>query len=187
MVNGAVIGVGGIIVKQISPDFCLTGQEIFFIAMVSSIAIYIIVSLLSGCKFDLNSLLHKDAEQQVDKDGTLKKYFTNIWTKFITKEFTKSDKMFYAIMLIWMVFWTLVFIAGVMWNFFFGISDSIWLKFWHIWIFSMFGFAVIVAVWLAIGGFKNLIEMFRILGGTRVDVSDDGWVKKPGKQGDVQI
>jgi len=178
MITGSSIAVGGIIIHQIDPDFILNGQVIWFIAMASSIIVYILVSLL-GKKhvFELSKLLHRG------------KYVIQDEYKVITaeparglkllgmgKEFTLGDKFIYFITYIWIFLQTLVFIVGTIWYLTYGFSDLIWMKFWYIYLYVNIVLAVIIVFWFTIGGFIDVKAMFKKLSSKDRDHTDTGYV-----------
>ena len=178
MITGAVIAVGGIIIHQIINDFFINGMVFFFIAMVSSSIIYVVVSLFSKKdKFNMDKLLHRG------------KYVIKEETKIITaeparglkilgmgKEFTRGDKLIYIITYIWTFCWTAVFIIGTVYNLTQDVSDLVWLKFWHVYIWINIIMSVIVTIWFTIGGLHDLKFMFNRLGTMERDEKDNGTV-----------
>jgi len=51
-----------------------------------------------------------------------------------------------------------------------------WLKFWHGWTWFILGCAIVVTVWLTIGGILDMKMLYRLLRSRRADVADDGRV-----------
>ena len=54
------LSLAGIVIKQLDPEFPLTGQEMTFCAIVASVAAYVVVSLAApGEPCDMDRLLHR--------------------------------------------------------------------------------------------------------------------------------
>jgi len=92
------------------------------------------------------------------------------------KEFTKGDKLLYILTYIWIIGWTLIFIVGTIYNLLVNVSDLSWMKFWYIYLFINLVIAIIVVFWFAIGGCKDIKDMFDRLRIMERDDKDDGFV-----------
>ena len=165
--------------------FPMNSQEIYAIAMIVSVSLYIIVSLLTCRKpFNMDKMLHRGiySEDGVDKAKekmTWKKFFL-IFTG-VTDEYKKGDKV-----LAWSVFiysfgysFFIMFIGTIVWN-----SISKWPSHW--WIYRFMVVSILVAslvgivstIWFSLGGTVDLIRLFkRLKQRTAVDENDDGTVK----------
>ncbi len=204
MINGTVIGIFGVVVQNCwklgvqsffaklfphcewianNPDkFPLNGQYIYFIAAVSSVLLYILVSLLGPRHVhNMDKMLHRGEyadEQSIHKDKEKKQKFS--FTAFIgiTKEFTRFDKFLAWSSTVWSMGWFLVFaIVTIL-----GVTTT-WLttKFWiELWWWKLIPFSVtlgvIATVWLGWGGIKDVLRMFHDLRGERIDTADNGFV-----------
>jgi len=196
MIVGAVIGVGGIIVKQVPEGWLadpesfeslkaaitslrnINGQEYWGIGMGLSAISYISVSLLGKKEsFNMDKLLNRgeyaiSGEMEIINVGPEKG-----WRMFgMGKEFTKSDKLIYIINYVWTSAWTLIFIIGTLYNLYYDVSDASWMTFWKYFIYVHIVMSLITIVWFTWGGFKDLSAMMKKLRSSERDHGDDGWV-----------
>tara|TARA_B110000116_G_scaffold271839_1_gene293925 strand:+ start:653 stop:2641 length:1989 start_codon:yes stop_codon:yes gene_type:complete len=196
MIMGAVIGVGGIIVKQVPEGWLadpasfaslkvaitflrnINGQEYWGIGMGLSAISYISVSLFGKKEsFNMDKLLNRgeyaiSGEMEIINVGPEKG-----WRMFgMGKEFTKSDKLIYIINYVWTSAWTLIFIIGTLYNLYYDVSDASWMTFWKYFIYVHIVMSLITIVWFTWGGFKDLSAMMKKLRSSERDHGDDGWV-----------
>ena len=168
------------------------------IAMAVSIVLYIVVSLLCRTEFDMDRMLHRgkhaikgeseDGGSEVSEEEPVKGF-----KALITTDFTTQDKWIYGIMLFWVVGWTLVFIAGTIYNLFVAeVSDETWAKFWYFKVWLACIVAAITAVWFFIGGLIDVKNMFKSLSSLKRNDMDAGMVighhnlgEEEQEQGDV--
>jgi hypothetical protein len=55
-----VVAVGGIIIKQLDPEFFINGQQFWGLAMLASSVVYVVVSLVSNrSDFNMDKMLHR--------------------------------------------------------------------------------------------------------------------------------
>jgi SSS family solute:Na+ symporter len=61
MLTGSITAVGGIVIRQLDPNFPINGQMFWGLAMALSVVVYIVVSLLTsrGRTFDMDRMLHR--------------------------------------------------------------------------------------------------------------------------------
>jgi SSS family solute:Na+ symporter len=169
----------------------MNGQRVFFFAMATSIELYILISL-SGRRndFNLDKMLHRGqyriASEHVsgetgvsiyaDRKFSIKKAFG------ITEEFTLGDKIIYGFAIGKTLLFFVMFagIAGVvlLW----GLSDRAWADFFYYVYCFMIVFFFITTIWLSIGGFWDLRNLFRDLRSKVRDLADDGRVSNDSKQ-----
>ena len=172
------------IVWEMTPEkFPINSYEIYFIAMVSGIAAYIIGSLVTyKGPYNLDRLLHRgiysiDGEKQIKSAWT----WGNVWNKLIgiTPEYTRGDRI-----IAWSVFFysfvyqlLISFVLVVIWN---VISPwpVIWWKY-YFWITtlvipSLAG--IVTTVWFCWGGLRDAIRLFRDLEARVDNPLDDGRV-----------
>ena len=177
MITGSTIAVGGIIVHQIEPGFFINGQVFWFIAMVSSIVVYIVVSLLTPQKKGLNfdELLHLGKYRIKEEYKVEETVLKRGWKYFgIGKEFSRSDKIIYILSYGYTFLLTAIFIAGTIYSLIFGIPDDTWMQFWYGYVTIMLFLSAIIAIWFAIGGVRDLKEMFARLKTLKRDPNDNG-------------
>ena len=196
MIIGAIIGVSGTLIKQISDNWLLNtesftqlksilmflkninGQEYWGLGMASSSISYIAVSLLFPKKpVNMDKLLNR-GKYSIDGEVNIVDEQVKIgWKIFgMGKEFTKNDKLIYVLNYAWTGFWTLVFIVGTVYNLSNSVSDDAWMKFWEYYIYIHLVLSGIVLVWFTIGGFNDLKNMITSLQSEIRDHGDDGWV-----------
>jgi SSS family solute:Na+ symporter len=196
MIVGAVISVGGVLVKQISSDWLadlstmdqlktmliyirnINGQEYWGISMGLSALSYVGVSLaVKHEPFNMDKLLNRGTYAIEGETRVITETTELGWKIFMMgKEFTKTDKMIYIINYVWTGLWTLVFIIGTVYNLYNEVSDGAWMAFWKNYIYIQAIIALITIVWFSIGGFKDLKVMMSKLKTDYRDHGDDGWV-----------
>ena len=194
---GAIIAVGGIILKQISSDWLadssslagfkniilylrdINGQMYWGIGMGASAFSYIIVSLFGATHFNMDKLLNRGAYANINELKIVEKEPERGWKIFgMGKEFTPFDKFIYLLNYIWTFSWTLVFIVGTIYNVSHDVSNESWMTFWKYYIFIQIGMALISIIWFTWGGFKDLKVMMIRLKSDERDHGDDGWVSR---------
>ena len=196
MIVGAVISVGGVLVKQISSDWLadpasynalkgiltyirdINGQEYWGISMGLSAIFYVGVSLLFKEEpFDMDKLLNR-GEYAIEGEKKVVNENTELgWKIFMMgNEFTKTDKLIYIINYAWTGTWTVIFIIGTVYNLYNDVSNAAWMSFWKKYIFIHIFMATITLVWFTIGGFNDLKIMLAKLNTDHRDHEDDGWV-----------
>jgi len=196
MIIGAVIGVSGTLIKQISDIWLLdvssysqlktiliflkniNGQEYWGLGMASSSISYIVVSLLFPEKLvNMDKLLNR-GEYSIDGEvNVVDEQVKRGWKVFgMGKEFTKNDKLIYILNYAWTGFWTLVFIIGTVYNLSNPVSDDAWMKFWEYYIYIHLILSGIVLIWFTLGGFYDLKSMINALKSDVRDHGDSGWV-----------
>ena len=196
MIIGAIIGVSGTLIKQISDIWLLdvssysqlktiliflkniNGQEYWGLGMASSSISYIVVSLLFPEKpVNMDKLLNR-GKYSIDGEVNVVDEQVKIgWKIFgMGKEFTKNDKLIYILNYAWTGFWTLVFIIGTVYNLSNPVSDDAWMKFWEYYIYIHLILSGIVLIWFTLGGFYDLKSMINALKSDVRDHGDDGWV-----------
>jgi SSS family solute:Na+ symporter len=197
MIIGAIIGVSGTLVKQISDIWLLdvnsyaqlktilaflkniNGQEYWGLGMASASISYIAVSLLFPKKpVNMDKLLNR-GKYSIDGEVNIVDEEVKIgWKIFgMGKEFTKNDKLIYILNYAWTGLWTLVFIIGTVYNLSNPVSDDAWMKFWEYYIYIHLVLSGIVLVWFTLGGFIDLKSMITSLQSEVRDHGDDGWVE----------
>ncbi|MBO4648838.1 MAG: sodium:panthothenate symporter [Lentisphaeria bacterium] len=165
--------------------FPVNSTEIMFIAMVMSIIMYCLVSLLTCRKpFNLERMLHRG---KYSVDGEVKHFEKLTWRNAfrklvgVTPDYTRGDKIIAYGTFIWSfgVAFLGFFLGTVVWNLF-----SPWPIAW--WGWRLFILSVVVAcvqalismVWFMIGGIIDLRRMFRDLAArTQINVLDNGMVE----------
>ncbi|HEY0256897.1 MAG TPA: hypothetical protein VGC39_05605 [Candidatus Methylacidiphilales bacterium] len=184
LITGSVLSVGGIIAKQVyDRQFPLNGVQISFFATLIAIAIYVIVSLLTNREdFNMDRMLHRGAYAKIKPvvgEPVISPH-GNVWLgKLIglDENFTLTDKWIACSLFGWTLIWFLVFIIGTIWNQIDPWPTSVWASFWHVVAIGLpIFFAVVTGVWFTWGGLRDMKDLFRRLGGERVNHLDDGTV-----------
>ena len=196
MSTGAIIAVSGIIMHQISAEWLVSdngiywvkniilkmksinGQVYWGIGMGASSIIYIVVSLLgTPNEFELDNLLQRGKYINKDETHIVNKNPEKGWKILgMGKEFTKFDKFIFIINYLWTFGWTIVFIIGTIYNLSNDVSDTVWMNFWWIYLLIHILLAIVSIVWFTIGGFIDLKNMMDHLKYSERDHSDDGFV-----------
>ena len=164
--------------------FPINSKEIFFIAMLFSVAAYCVVSLLTCRKpFNLDKMLHRGeyADENSIKPPAVKR---NIFVRLIgiTPEYTRGDKIIaYSVFTYTFIYrFIFTFIAVAIWNAFSPWKPAWWDKYFLITSLIVPGIvAAISSVWFLIGGIVDLRRLFIDLGKRGdIDESDNGQVRK---------
>jgi SSS family solute:Na+ symporter len=174
--------------------FPINGQIIYFFAMITAIASYILVSLLGPRRIhDMDKLLHRgiyavqtDIATGDGKGGVQAGPQRWTWGKLIgiTSEFTRFDRFIAKATFLWSMAWWGIFLVGTILCVVFGdrITDGHWSAFWWL---KLVAFSVVLGLicttWIMIGGIRDAIRLFKDLRSERVDVTDDGFVAREEK------
>ena len=196
MITGAVIAVGGIIIKQISAEWLadtssmavlksginvlrnINGQVYWGIGMGASALSYILMSLFGKhTTYNMDKLLNRGKYAIAEEMEIVNEVPERGWKMLgMGKEFTRGDKLIYIINYVWTFSWTILFIVGTIYNLYNDVSDPSWMIFWKYFLFIHVGMAVISIVWFTWGGFNDLGVMMKKLRSSERDHLDDGWV-----------
>jgi SSS family solute:Na+ symporter len=178
MITGMVASLAGIVIKQVEPDFFLTGQEMSFVAIVLAIVVYVAVSLLGPrAVHDMDRLLHRGRYAIPGESTDTWQDARTLWEKLgFSRDFTGSDRLVTYVTLSWPVVWTVVFVVVTIYVLTAGISDETWLAYWYGWTWFVLCCAAVVTLWFTIGGALDLKLLFRQLRGRAADPTDDGRV-----------
>jgi solute:Na+ symporter, SSS family len=187
MILGAALGVSGLFADPIwnalfGEKFPINGQWLWFIGMVSSLAIYAIVSFLTGGahrQYNLEKMLHRGKYALPTESQTRRESIRSRFLQFIgiTAEFTLTDRILAIALLVWNFGWFAAFLVITAIHFTLGTSTEWWAAFWHFYVIMQFCIAVPVVVWFAIGGIVDIRALFRTLRDPNRDATDDGRVK----------
>jgi SSS family solute:Na+ symporter len=202
MIVGAVIGVGGTLVKQVSGTWLadpssfatikaivlflqdINGQEYWGIGMAASSISYVSVSLLGpGTRINMDKLLNRGKYSIEGEVNIVDEEVKVGWKIFgMGKEFTKSDKLIYIVNYAWTGMWTLVFIIGTIYNLSNPVSNSSWMVYWKYYIYINIAVCSVIIVWFTLGGISDLRNMITSLKTENRDHGDDGWVDRAGEE-----
>lgn len=165
----------------VGPEKCpLSGQELYFLTMVGSLTLYVVVSLLT-CRepFHLDRMLHRGVYAREPVTGDRPQEKRRGWRVLlgITPEYTRGDRI-----LAWSVFAYTMLQFGLF--VFVAVSNVIsrWPKeyFYLYWKYVTIAQSLLVGfvstIWFTWGGVRGLWRLFRRLDAIQRDVLDDGRV-----------
>lgn len=173
------------ILWRVTPDsFPLNSQEIYFIAMLSSLLLYCVISLLTGKGkvHDMDKLLHR-GKYRVEGTELKKQQWSikGICSTLIgiDSNYTTGDKAIALSVFIYSIVWGLgSWFFAVIWN-----SISPWpIEWWGNWFF-LFNYilpliiGLVSTIWFFFGGVFDLRKYFAFLNSTKSDTTDNGSVK----------
>ncbi len=196
MITGGVLSCSGMVLNYLHGDDLLSpGAKAFFennlplllkipwvllFSMAAAIGTFIIVSLLTGKEaFPMDRMLHKGkfAVEDDKPEGDEEPAWG--WKAFgMGKEFTRGDKIIYILAMGQALATFGVFVIGTILNLtvFKDASAAGWIEFWKWYVMIYFVLAVVVTIWLSIGGLRDLKYMFAKLRSVVRDSRDDGTV-----------
>ena len=166
-------------------DFTLTGQEVYFYAMLVAVTMYVAFSKLgTRTVYNLNKLLHRGeyvvgSDHQATGGVAVSREKWNWRTALgITDDFTRGDKIIYGITVVKAILFFGLWIGMTVAVYTVGVSKAGWITY-HYYVNAMFFIATsfIVMVWLSIGGIRDLIRLYRDLNTVQRDLDDDGTVR----------
>jgi SSS family solute:Na+ symporter len=174
LMTGAVIALSGAIFRAINPEFPLNGAWMALIASLSSIAMYIAVSLLT-CQedFNMDQLLHR-GEYTIEGDHCKLPHPHPLHWLGINQEFTRGDQFIYFAKIAWTGFWFTAFIAGTVIGLAWGISNEMWAKWWRFTVIVGMAMGLITVVWFLCGGVNDLKDLIKTLRTAKRDPDDNG-------------
>lgn len=176
LITGAVIALTGAILRAVNPEFPINGAWMALIASVSSIVVYVTLSLLT-CKEDCNmdKLLHRGIYALPGEHKVAAKPHPLRWLG-INEEFTRGDKIIYFTKIAWTSFWFTAFVIGTVIGLTWGISNEQWGQWWHFTVILGLIVGTITIVWFLWGGAKDLRDLLYTLRTAKRDSNDDGTV-----------
>jgi SSS family solute:Na+ symporter len=186
MITGCALSFGGIITRQINPDFFLNGTQISFFAALISVTVYATVSLIT-CRqpFNMERLLHRGKYAREDASPTAlnkppQQHLTRLEKLIgLDADFTRGDRWLAGSVFWWTMLWFSVFVVVTVLNFIprFRWTNDNWASYWHFTtIVIPLVIGLVTTVWFTIGGVSDLFKFFRRLKTEKVDHRDDGTV-----------
>ena len=164
--------------------FPINSYEIYFTAMVLSLTIYCVVSLLTCRKpFNLDRMLHRgkyaiEGEKKIKVSWSWKTFVSKILG--ITPEYSTADKVIacsvfgYAFIYRFIISFLLVAICGIFCKF----SIEFWGNYFLITFLIIPGIAALItAFWFGIGAVVDLRRLFRDLANRKANPLDNGMVE----------
>ena len=184
---GIVLFFAGFTMQKLWPiyhdgaDSPIDSKWLWFIAMMLSIVVYVLLSLLGKRKvFNLDKMLHR-GEYAVAEDATVvTDKSVPAWQRIlgIGKEFTVKDKFFYLAIAGWTLVWGVIFVVVTVYNLIVDIDIVSWAKFWRFYVWLILITGITTTVWFTWAGLIDLRKMFRRLATMDRDDSDDGTVEQ---------
>ena len=181
---------------EMSPTkFPINSQELFFMAMVLSISLYVIVSLLT-CKepFNMDRMLHRGKYRREGEELTHEKItFRNAFRKLIgiDSQYTTGDKILAWSVFIYSFGWMflIAFVGVWIWNAISPWPNQWWGHFYFITEILVGGILIgaVSTVWFTIGGTRDMLRMFKALGVKETNMLDDGRVVEGVSADDVAL
>ncbi len=161
--------------------FPINAQILYFYSMLITIAVYALVSYITGKNnpFDIESMLNRKA---IDKNKPKEKFIdivkSNAKEMFgWDKEFSFVDKAMFVFSYGYIFIFFGIFLIGTIYAMNTDVIDSVWLSYWQFYLWFVVILSAIITIWLAIGGYRDLFEMFKRLHIAKRDDDDDGTIK----------
>lgn len=194
MVEGLSHPLEPFIMWRVTPDaFPINSMEIYFMAMLASISLYVVVSLLT-CRepFNMDRLLHRgkyrrEGEGIVKEKLTLRVAIGKLVG--INSQYTRGDKVLAWFVFFYSVVWILANLVVLsIWNALSPWPDSWWVGWSKVYYLILPGASAVVSVvWFTIGGTVDLRRLFQRLAEKDDDVLDDGRVVGHVSAADVSL
>ncbi len=166
----------------VGPDKCpLSGQELYFLTMLGSLTLYVVVSLATNREpFNLDRMLHRGAYAlEPVAGGKPAPARSRGWRVLlgITSEYTKGDRI-----LAWSVFLYTMLQFGLF--VFVAVSNLVWrwpreyfFLYWkYVTVVQSLLVGLISTIWFTWGGARGMWRLFRRLDAIQRDALDDGRV-----------
>jgi len=186
LITGATLALTGGILRTvwpsvpslvaISPEFPLNGAWMALIASLSSIVVYVSLSLLT-CRqdCDMEKLLNRGPYAIPGEHNEAAHPHRWKWLG-ITREFTRGDLFIYFAKIGWTTFWFTVFVIGTVIALVWGISVENWTRWWHFTVVLGVCVGIVTIVWFMVGGIRDLMGLLHTLRTVKRDPNDDGTV-----------
>ena len=186
--------------SALPPEFWLNGLEAGFAVSITSIVIYVSVSLLTrdADAVDFDRLFHREpaglasaaapgvdpvkAGEPTDTPRALPRgEGPPAWQRAIgiTAEFTRGDRVIFYLQILYFVWaFGIGFIGlSLIWVFGGMQTDAAWIRWWTINVVLTLVAGTITTVWFLLGGFRDVFRMFGALRSIERDAEDDGVVR----------
>jgi SSS family solute:Na+ symporter len=188
MITGMTLSAGGIVAEQMQPSnhpiiaFIqnFSGQELTLFAILGSIVMYVLVSLLGPhTDFDMDRLLHRGRYAVRDDQVVGDPQPPTVMEKLgFTREFSGGDRLITYVTLAWPLVWTAIFVAFTTYNLLVDVPDASWMTYWKWWTWFIWLTGIIITIWFSIGAIRDIRVLFRDLksGAVNINLEDDGRV-----------
>ncbi|MFA7344188.1 MAG: hypothetical protein WC003_07800 [Terrimicrobiaceae bacterium] len=183
LITGTTLAGGGILIKQFTDGFPLNGAQISFFTALTSITVYVVVSLLT-CReeFNMDRMLHRGKYAAIKAevgDAPLVPQ-RRVWLGRLIgldENFTLGDKWIASTLFGWSILWVVVLAVGTIWNLAVPWPVSAWSVFWEVVGIGLpILLAVVTGLWFTWGGIRDTRDLFRRLRNQKVNPLDDGTV-----------
>lgn len=160
--------------------FFINGQWTWFLAMTSSIAVYVAVSLAT-CRqpFNMDRMLHRGVYAK-EKPAAPAVGEPRSWRSRllgVDGQFTRGDRVLCYFVFGWSMMFFGVWLVATAWNIVSPWPNAWWATyFWVTGIVVALVMSVITSVWFTLGGIRDLRRMFRGLATLDRNALDDGTV-----------
>lgn len=171
--------------------FPINSYEILAISMILSCGAYVVGSLVSGKRFNLDKLLHRGAYASPEKlafvaeqkailarQGIFRRILNTMIS--ITPEYTKADRIIAWAMFFYSFVWSFIVIwCGVLlWNAFSPFTIHGWKLYLLVSTFIVgIVVGIISTIWFGIGATWGIIQLFKDLRARKIDITETGKVK----------
>jgi len=180
--------------RMSSEKFPINSMEIYGMIILLSVALYVIVSLLT-CRtpFNMERMLHRGIYH---REGKKLEHPPFRWRTVIPRligidnQYTRGDKVLAWSVFLWSFGWGFLFsfVVIAVWNFISPWSDEGWSLWFFINNFVLAGvIGVVSTIWFSIGGTVDLYRLFRDLARKDSNVLDDGRVIDHVSADDVKL
>ena len=203
MGTGSSLGVSGLLIRtawpQLAPllqrwfpnssflvehaeEFPYNGMQISFFVAICAIAVYVAVSLWGWLlqrkpAFNMNRMLHRGKYAiKNEHAGEVVLPPTGLRALIPSKEFTRMDKVLYFGLMVWTLSFFAIFLGVTGYHLIWGTTEAWWIKYWTVWTGLIVILSTGTILWLAIGGIRDMGDLFRTLRTAKRDVTDDGRV-----------
>jgi SSS family solute:Na+ symporter len=155
----------------------ITAQVLWFWTMVTTIAIYVAVSLFRNKPFNMDQLLHRGQYAIEDAAGAKAPEVKRGWAIFgMGKDFSTGDRILFIGSYAYIFLFFAVFLSGTLYMLSTDVPDRAWGEFWWWFCIVILLMTAAITAWVSIGGVRNLKEMFAMLRMLQRDEADDGTV-----------
>ncbi len=156
----------------------INAQLLWGFTMLSTSVSYVIASLLTSPKggFNIEQMLHRGRYARNDEPIEQALPATGWKVLGTGKDFSRGDKVVFLGSYAYILIFFGVFLVGTFYALRHGISNAAWDTFWHGYCWLIVILAAAITIWLGIGGFHNLGQLFRMLRTVKRDARDDGSV-----------
>lgn len=166
-------------------EFPINSQYILFFTMLTCIALYYVVSLLT-CReeFDLDRMLHRGVYADSTSEIAAEEAHISAWQKVvgITKEFSKGDRFLAVLLVTWNMANFLWFVVFSVANLAYHVSDLSWATYWKVTLILNLAMSVPFVVWFTVGGYLDIKALYKLLDSAVPDHTDDGRVADNSKE-----